>query len=60
MAVLTVEEYISHVYKNIWDEIYSHIQDVLFFTRAEFYPVNLSTNDTLVLQLISLTVVREW
>ena len=60
MSVLNLEEYISHVYKNIWDDIYSHIQDVLFFTRAEFYPVDLSTSDMLILQINWFMVDREW
>ena len=54
MSVFNLEEYISHVYRNIWNDIYNHIQDVLFFTRAEFYPVNLSTGRFL------LSVVRSY
>ena len=60
MSVFNLEEYMSHIYRNIWSDIYSHIQDVLFFTRAELYPVDLSTKDMLTLQLNWLTVDKEW
>ena len=50
----------SHIYRNIWSDIYNHIQDVLFFTRAELYPVDLSTRDMLTLQLNWLMVDKEW
>ena len=60
MLVFNLEEYISHVYRNIWNDIYNHIQDVLFFTRAEFYPVNLSTKDMLILQLNWFTNDKDW
>ena len=60
MAIFNLEEYMSHIYRNIWDDVYNHIQDVLFFTRAELYPVDLSTKDTLKLQLNWITVNKEW
>ena len=60
MSVLNLEEYISHIYRNMWNDIYNHIQDVLFFTRAELYPVDLSTRDMLILQLNWFSVDREW
>ena len=41
--MFNLEEYMSLIYRNIWSNIYNHIQDVLFFTRAELYPVDLST-----------------
>ena len=56
MSVFNLEEYISLIYRNIWSDIYNHIQDVLFFTRAELYPVDLSTKDMLTLQLNWLTI----
>ena len=50
----------SHIYRDIWSAVYNHIQDVLFFTRAELYPVDLSTRSMLMLQLSWFTVNKEW
>ena len=60
MSVFNLEEYMSHIYRNIWSDVYNHIQDVLFFTRAELYPIDLSTKDMLTLQLNWLTIDKEW
>ena len=60
MSVFNLEEYISLIYRNIWSDIYNHIQDVLFLMRAELYPVDLSTKDMLTLQLNWLTIDKEW
>ena len=60
MSVFNLEEYISLIYRNIWRDIYNHMQDVLFFTRAELYPVDLSMRDMLTLQLNWFTVNNEW
>ena len=60
MSVFNLEEYMSCIYRDIWGDVYNHIQDVLFFTRAELYPVDLSTRDMLTLQLSWFTVNKEW
>ena len=60
MSIFNLEEYMSRIYKDVWGDIYNHIQDVLFFTRAELYPVDLSTKDMLTLQLSWFTMNKEW
>ena len=60
MSIFNLEEHMSHVYIDVWSDIYNHIQDVLFFTRAELYPTNLSTKETLILQMSWFSVSQEW
>ena len=58
--MFSLKEYMSYVYKSVWGDIYNHIQDVLFFMRAELYPANLSTKEMLILQMNWFSVNKEW
>ena len=58
--MFSLEEHMSYLYKGVWGDIYNHIQDVLFFTRAELYPTNLSTKEMLILQMSWFSVDKKW
>ena len=38
-----MDKYRIYLYRISWSEVYKQLQDAIFFTRAEVYPVDFST-----------------
>ena len=48
------------LYHASWIALYRQLQDAIFFTRAEVYPVNMTNSSCLKLHLSWKNLNREW
>ena len=55
-----MENYRKILYRAAWIAMYRQLQDPIFFTRAEVYPVNFSNSFCLKLHLSWKNFDKEW
>ena len=55
-----MENYRKVLYHAYWIVLYRQLQDAIFFTRAEVYPVNMTNSSCLKLHLSWKNFNREW
>ena len=46
-----MNSYLQYVYGTYWSIVYKQLQDAIFFTRAEVFPINFSTTTWLNLHI---------